>query len=424
MPIETEVTLEFKLADMTFVESFLVLHAANSIILGNPFYKKHHIHISAKYNLLHFPDLTLQINEIKPPNEPRRINRVKKFPLILTKRQTIAPHQTILVECHLKDACRDMAKTTGIVIPSKEFEENCEIAFTSSISEVLTNNLLYITAFNITDHHVTLPFKTEIGKFSILTLTEAENLIPIDAEMLAFAKMNNPDDIEMGINELIRQHCDNQQSQQQRQPEYEKFWFPTPETCQNPVLLPQIQRDIYDQILHFQGLEKIEPKMNFQDRLTFIKNFKWENSVLTHDQRSKVEDLLVEFSDIFAKHRFDVGYNSDLKIKLKPEHTRPLYTQGPPTPIHLRQELTVELALMHYYGLITTLSHSKYSSPLFAHRKPSGKLRMLIDLRRINHSLKNDYINSNFPISNMTDASNHFAGKSLFTKLDCSQAYH
>ena len=79
---------------------------------------------------------------------------------------------------------------------------------------------------------------------------------------------------------------------------------------------------------------------------------------------------------------------------------------------------------MHYYGLITTLSHSKYSSPLFAHRKSSGKLRMLIDLRRINHSLKNDYINSNFPISNMTDASNHFAGKSLFTKLDCSQAYH
>ena len=132
------------------------------------------------------------------------------------------------------------------------------------ISEVLKNNLLYITAFNITDHHVALPFKTEIGKFSILTLKEAKNLIPIDAEMLAFAKMNNPDDIEMGINELIQHNCDNQQSQQQRQPEYEKFWFPTPETCQNPELLPQIQRDIYDQILHFQGLEKIEPKMRSQ----------------------------------------------------------------------------------------------------------------------------------------------------------------
>ena len=135
------------------------------------------------------------------------------------------------------------------------------------------------------------------------------------------AKMNHPDDIEMGINELIQQSCDSQQPQMKHEPEYEKFWFPTPETCQNPELLPQIQRDIYDQILHFQGLEKLEPKTKCQDRLTFIKNFKWENSVLTEDQRSKVEDLLVDFSDIFAKHRFDVGYNSDLKIKLKPEHT-------------------------------------------------------------------------------------------------------
>ena len=79
---------------------------------------------------------------------------------------------------------------------------------------------------------------------------------------------------------------------------------------------------------------------------------------------------------------------------------------------------------MHYFGLIMTLSHSKYSSALFAHRKPSGKLWMLITFRRINHSTKTDYINSNFLISDMTDATKHFAGKNLFTKLDCSEAYH
>ena len=51
-------------------------------------------------------------------------------------------------------------------------------------------------------------------------------------------------------------------------------------------------------------------------------------------------------------------------------------------------------------------------------------MRILIDLRRVNHLLSHDYVNSNFPISNMTDATNHFAGKKLFCKLDCSQAYH
>ena len=66
----------------------------------------------------------------------------------------------------------------------------------------------------------------------------------------------------------------------------------------------------------------------------------------------------------------------------------PLYAQGLLTPIHLTDELQVELALMHYYGIITTLSQPRYSGPLFAHRKESGKHRMIIDLRQINHLLK------------------------------------
>ena len=153
------------------------------------------------------------------------------------------------------------------------------------------------------------------------------------------------------------------------------------------------------------------------------KSFKWENSVLTPEQKVEVERLLVEYSDIFAIHRFDVGYNTELKNKLTPENDMPVYVRCPITPIHLRDELIVELALMHYFNLVTTLSHSKYSSPVFAQRKSSGKLRISIDLR-INHLLRNDYLNTNFPISKMSDASNHFAGKTLFTKLDCSQAYH
>ena len=88
--IETEVTIEFHIADMNFTETFLVLNSANSTIL---FFKKRHIHVCSKYNLLHFLDLTLQINEIKPVNAPRRTNRVKKFLLVLTKKQMIAPHQ-------------------------------------------------------------------------------------------------------------------------------------------------------------------------------------------------------------------------------------------------------------------------------------------------------------------------------------------
>ena len=69
------------------------------------------------------------------------------------------------------------------------------------------------------------------------------------------------------------------------------------------------------------------------------------------------------------------------------------------------------------------MPYSKYSSPLFAQRKPSGALRLLIDLRRVNHLIRHDYDSHNFPITTLADASAHLAGKKLFAKLDCSQAY-
>ena len=83
-----------------------------------------------------------------------------------------------------------------------------------------------------------------------------------------------------------------------------------------------------------------------------------------------------------------MGINNEFEVKLTPEHEKPRCAQSLPTAISLKDDLTVELALMQYYGLITTLAFSKYSSPIFAQKKPNGKLRILIDLRRIKHSLR------------------------------------
>ena len=84
----------------------------------------------------------------------------------------------------------------------------------------------------------------------------------------------------------------------------------------------------------------------------------------------------------------------------------------------------VELALLHKYDIITTLPFSKYASPIFAKKKPNGKLRLLVDLRKINNLISDDYVNNNHPVSTLTDAAQHMAGKKLFCKLHCSQAYH
>ena len=79
---------------------------------------------------------------------------------------------------------------------------------------------------------------------------------------------------------------------------------------------------------------------------------------------------------------------------------------------------------MHKYVIITILPFSKYASPIFAQRKPNGKLRLLVDLRKINRLIADDYTNKNHPVSTLSDAAQHLAGKSHLCELDCSQAYH
>ena len=116
--------------------------------------------------------------------------------------------------------------------------------------------------------------------------------------------------------------------------------------------------------------------------------------------------------------------NTEFKVKLNPKDDKTVCSQSLPMPIHLKEDLIVELALMLKYGFITVLLFSKYAIPIFAQRKPSGKLRLLVDLQKINSLVADDYTNNNHPVSTLSDAAQHLAGKSLFSKLDCSQAYH
>ena len=88
-----------------------------------------------------------------------------------------------------------------------------------------------------------------------------------------------------------------------------------------------LQREIFEQLLKLQEMEKLDPKGNNQDKITFLRKFLWEKSALNDEQKA-VGELLASFSDIFAKYRFDVGYNTDLKKKLTPESRIPIYWIG------------------------------------------------------------------------------------------------
>ena len=92
--------------------------------------------------------------------------------------------------------------------------------------------------------------------------------------------------------------------------------------------------------------------------------------------------------------------------------------------IRLEEVIIVELAFMPKYGIIKVLPFSKYANPIFAQRKPNSNMRLLVDLHKVNTLVADDYTNSNYPLSTMSDAAQHRKGKSLFFKPDCSQVYY
>ena len=158
--------------------------------------------------------------------------------------------------------------------------------------------------------------------------------------------------------------------------------------------------------------------------MKFLKRFDWTDTLLTETEKHAIENILVEYHDTFARHRMDIGMNTEFKVRLTRKDDKAVYSQSLPMPIHLKKHLIVELALVHKNGIITVLPFSKYSNPIFAQRKPNGKLRLLVDLGKINTLIADAYINNNHSVSTLSDAAKHWAGKCLFCKLDCSQAYH
>ena len=399
--------LIISIGGQTFQENFLVLPQLNSTLLGMPFFKNHEIVFHPSKGLLYLPDYTFTI----PQKNSKTIT--KKYVLENVSRVSIAANQQEILDCKLQKENRHLENAIGIIEPSTKFEQKTGLCFMSTISKVDNNLNTKVGVINLLPHKVTIPQSTRIGKFTILTPKQASFIIPIHPSLLNTTESTHS---------ILENKSTNNKSNYC--PYYnDGFWFATPENCPNATTLSGVQRKIYDTKVNFKKLELLDPTKDTKSRNEFLNKFYWKNTDFTKIERKKMENLLVKHHKIFARHRLDLGKNKDRLVKLTPEHERPIYTPNPTTAIHLRDELLIELALMQYYDIITTLPFSKYSSTIFAQRKSSGKLRILIDLRRINHLLRHDYKNNNFPIPTMADATAHLAGKKIFAKMDCSQAY-
>ena len=137
------------------------------------------------------------------------------------------------------------------------------------------------------------------------------------------------------------------------------FWFPTPENPGKPEDHTPIQIRILKELNELKDKEKLNPQKSTESRIKFLKEFNWTDTLLTETEKQAIQDNLVDYHDIFARHRKHIGMNTEFTVKLTPKNDKAVYSQSVPMPIHLKEDLIVELALMHEYGTITMLPFSK-----------------------------------------------------------------
>ena len=223
-------------------------------------------------------------------------------------------------------------------------------------------------------------------------------------------------DLTAYLNELLTTNKTEQQNK--------IFWFSTPEISGNPEDDTPIQKRISKESTELRDKEKTQSNREHRIPNKFLKRFDWTDTLLTEAEKQAIEDILVDYHDIFSRRRVDIGKNAELKMKLTSKDNKAVHSLSLPRPIHKKEDIIVELALMHKCGIIRVLLFSKYASPIFAQKKPNRKLRLFVDLRKINTLIADDYTNNIQSVSTLSDATQFLAGKSLFCKLNCSQASH
>ena len=111
-------------------------------------------------------------------------------------------------------------------------------------------------------------------------------------------------------------------------------------------------------------------------------------------------------------------------VQLTPLDNSPAYSQSLPAPNNLKDDILMVLALLHKYGIITTLSFSKYARPILPQKETKREITPFGGPPDKNILIVDDNSNNNHLVRTLTDAAQHTAGKNFFCNFNWSQAYH
>ena len=236
------------------------------------------------------------------------------------KKNTPSPAQATRI-IHASITASNDHPITGTVQPLPQFNENAKLIVAPAITTAQDKRVA-IKIANTTDFPYTVTPHTKLAELQILKPEETKLIRAVD--IAALNLLTEHDDVVAYVNALMQVDSSEQTE--------EKFWFPTPENPGDESEHTPIQQRILRELRELQRLEELDPKQDKKSRSQFISLFKWNDSLITGEDRENLESTLVEFNDIFARHRLDIGMNNQFKVCLSLKTTNRYIQRVSPYP--------------------------------------------------------------------------------------------
>ena len=127
-------------------------------------------------------------------------------------------------------------------------------------------------------------------------------------------------------------------------------------------------------------------------------------------------ELASRFPEAFREFGKVIGYNHrpnvDTTVKPVSQKLRRL-------PLTLRDEVSRELRRLEEIDVIEKIDSSPWISNLVVARRPSGEIRLCVDLREVNKAI----IPDKYPLPSQEELMTEFCGSTIFSKLDLRKSY-
>ena len=140
---------------------------------------------------------------------------------------------------------------------------------------------------------------------------------------------------------------------------------------------------------------------------------------LSEEEEAEARLMLEEEKEVFSLSKDDIGYIPDFTLKIELTDNIPVAEPYGKIPRLFYDEVKSHISNLLANGWITR-SSSQYASPMVCIRKKDGGLCLGIDYRKLNLKTVPD----KQPIPRIRDILDGLGGKSWFSTLDMSQAYH